>query len=89
MQVKIRFIAMEKGLPGEFTEIELEDNACLETLKKKLVQKWGGRMTDYWDDAKQEFKKNILIASGNRLLQDDAIFSEGQEISIIGQIIGG
>lgn len=85
MKVKVRFLAMAKDLPQAFTEIEIQDNARLETLKNELWNTWGGIMAV----DRQEFNKNFMIASGSCLLHEDASLFEGQEISVIGHIIGG
>jgi molybdopterin converting factor small subunit len=79
MRVFIRFLAFDHKLPETYTELILPDDTDVDGLLKAAEQTW----------ALYSLAQNILVASNGRLLQRNEKLQEGQEISLIGQIIGG
>lgn len=87
MKVTIRLFAFAQLPVGEIA-LELNEGADVSALLKAVGEKWG-RQLGSWNEITHEFAQNVLAASQGRMLQYDEKLIDGQQIQIIGQIIGG
>ncbi len=89
MKVYIKFVAFGQLLPREFTAIELWDDADVGALLKVVYERWEEYLKSYCDEVTHDLSGSILVASQGRVLQTDEMLYDGQELQLIGQIIGG
>lgn len=89
MKVYIKFIAFGQLLPRDFTAIELCDDDNVAALLKVVFKRWEEYLTSYRDETTHELSGSVLVASQGRVLQKEERLYDGQELQLIGQIIGG
>jgi len=88
MTVYLRFLAFSNHLPRAFTPFTLPDGSKAEDLLREVRRQWveAGVGTQQEQDSLEE---QALLASQGRVLQPGEPLAEGQQISVIGSILGG
>ena len=88
MKVFVRFLAIGYDLPKEYVPYELPEEPDVVRFLSALDA--SGREGAFCASAKWPgIPEQALVAADGRLLQETERLSEGQKISVIGQIIGG
>ena len=87
MQIMIKFVAFSSCVPKAFTSIEVEDGCDVRGFLEKVWGIWKEELKGY--DNSETFINTVMPASAHEMLMADDKLKENQEITIIGQIIGG
>lgn len=88
MQVSIRFLTFSAKIPKGYHAVILPENAAANDLLR-AVESAGLSGSFCPPEDWPGLPDDVLLASQGRMLRSNEKLSEGQQISIIGQMIGG
>ena len=88
MTVNLRFLAISDRLPRSFVPFLLPDGSTAKDLLREVRRQWAeaGVVTA---EEQETLEEQALLASKGRVLQPEEPLAEGQQISVIGSILGG
>lgn len=87
MNVRVKFLAFSQRLPGAFTALSLPDGSCMEDLLSAAEERWGEELA--CGEYGRDWKNGVMAASNGRMLQTGELLTEGQQITLVGMILGG
>jgi len=88
MQVSIRFLTFSAKVPKGYSTITLPEHATAQDLLK-AVDTAGASGAFCPPEDWPGFPEDVLLASEGSMLRPGDVLADGQQISIIGQMIGG
>lgn len=88
VNVKVRFLAVNGKLPNAYTDLTIPDRSTVTDLLNTVEQVWGDQFASTPEEQRSVLQ-NIMVASGGCMLRADEHLYEGQEINLIGFILGG
>ncbi len=88
MTVFLRFLAFSDRLPRSFSPFTLPDGSKAADLLREVRRHWTETGVGTVEE-RDNLEEQALLASGGRVLQPEEALTEGQQISVIGSILGG
>jgi hypothetical protein len=88
MTVFLRYLAFSNRLPRSFAPFVLPDGSKAEDLLRAIQTNWAETGIGSQEE-RENLATHALFASNGRVLHPDEPLEEGQNISVIGPIIGG
>lgn len=88
MTVFLRYLAFSSRLPRSFSAISVPDGSKAEDLLRAIQTHWAEAEIGTAEE-RENLADYALFASNGRVLHPDEPLEEGQNISVIGPIIGG
>lgn len=88
MVVNLRFLAFSDRLPRSFAPFTLPDDSKAADLLREIRRHWTETGIGTAEE-RDNLEEQALLASGGRVLQPEEALTEGQQISVIGSILGG
>ena len=87
VNVLVKFLAFSQRLPVAFTALTLPDGSRLEDLFTAVEERWGEQLA--CGENGRDWRKGVMAASNGRMLQAGERLTEGQQITLVGMILGG
>ena len=87
MNVKVKFLAFSQRLPGAFTVLTLPDGSRMEDLFTAVEERWGEELAR--GESGNNWRDGVMAASDGRMLRADEPLADGQEVILVGMILGG
>ena len=88
MTVNLRYFAFSSRQPRSFTPFSLTDGSKAEDLLRAIHRNWVETGTGT-EEEQDSLTNHALLASNGRVLPPEELLEEGQNISVIGPILGG
>ena len=88
MTVFLRFLAFSDRLPRSFAPFVLPDGSRAEDLLREVRRQWTQAGVGTFEE-RDSLEEQALLASEGKVLQPEEPLVEGQQISVIGSILGG
>jgi len=88
MIVFLRFVAFSSQKSNRITPFSLPDRSTMEGLLNAIQENWKETGTGT-EDEQNSLRDQTIFASNGRMLLPDEPLTEGQQISVIGPILGG
>lgn len=88
MTVFLRYLAFSDRLPRSFAPFSLPDGSKAGDLLREVRRHWTETGIGTAEE-RDSLEKQALLASQGRVLQPEEPLAEGQQISVIGSILGG
>jgi hypothetical protein len=88
MTVYLRFLAFSNRLPRSFAPFTLPDGSKAEDLIREVQRQWAEAGVGTQQE-RDDLEEQALLASEGRVLQPEEPLAQGQQISVIGSILGG
>lgn len=88
MTIYLRFLAFSDRLPRSFAPFFLPDGSKAGDLLREVRRQWTETGVGTAEE-RDSLEEQALLASQGRVLQPEEPLAEGQQISVIGSILGG
>lgn len=88
MTVNLRFLAFSDRLPRSFAPFPLPDGSKAADLLREVRRQWTETGVGTAEE-RDNLEEQALLASEGRVLQPEEPLTQGQQISVIGSILGG
>lgn len=87
MDVFVKFLVFPQRLPQTFTKLTLPEHSGVEDLFTAVEERWSEALAPA--DTGCDWRSGVMAASNGRMLQADEELTEGQQITLVGMILGG
>ena len=88
MTVYLRYLAFSNRHPRSFMPFSLTDGSTAGDLLRAILRNWVETGTGT-EEEQDSLTNHALLASNGRVLSPEESLEEGQNISVIGPILGG
>lgn len=87
MDVFVKFLAFPQRLPQTFTKLTLPEHSCVENLFRAVEERWNVELA--CGENGTDWRNSVMAASSGRMLQENEELKEGQQVTLVGMILGG
>lgn len=87
MNVFVKFLAFPQRLPQTFTKLRLLEHSGVEDLFRAVEERWGEELT--CGENRTDWRNSLMAAANGRMLQVNEELTEGQQVTLVGMILGG
>ena len=88
MNIYVNFLAFHSLLPKNYISIDVPDGTDAGGLLRVVSEMYSEQLQEYINN-EDWLLNNVLLASDHKIIQIEDKLCDGQQVTIIGQIIGG